>query len=1041
MRSWLLGLFLLPLIVKAQPCSNTPGMTPPTAIPVCGTSLFTQMNVSSCSAPNIPNASACPSEAVTSNNSFWYKFHCFQTGTLGFLIVPNGSADDYDWEVFDLTGHAPNDVYSFESMRVSLNLSGQTGSTGCTNTGSGNSHCGGGAAGTQYNAMPTITAGSDYLLMVTNWSNSGLGYRLNFTGGSAVITDPIPPTISNVITGCNNTSIGVTFSKDIRCSSVTASGSEFKIMPGNISPFSISSQCAAGFNSITQLTLNVPALGTGNYTLIVNDGTDFNTFDDVCGNEVTPGSQFPFSIVAQTPGVISNISFSGCVPASFDVQLSNPVLCSSISGNGSEFAITPGNPTILSVQSPDCIAGQTFTKQLHINLQNPLPYGNYQLVLQNGTDGNTLIDTCTTPMQPANVPFVINQTTAPVIRTIDFNECHPDQLSIEFDKAVACNSISATASEFVINPGNIAVTSISSNCSAGSYATQFVLQLANPLPAGNFSVVINNGSDANTISDTCFSFIAAGYSKSFVTTQAPAPVFDSVVFNKCNPASIRAYYSKPVKCSSVSADGSEYFITGAAAVTITGATTDVTCSQGYTNWIDISFSQPINVTGLFTLHNKVGTDGNGIMDTCGAVQSINETINFNAFAKPSATFNSQVQWGCINDTIVLSHPGGNGVNSWLWDFSDNSTASGQNVSHMFPVSTVTATIRLIISNNQCSDTSTVNITLDNSINADFTISSDTSCLGKPVSFTNTSTGNNLSYAWKFGDNTSFNGKDPLPHVYNANNRFDVVLIITNNHACSDTATHAVVITPMAQADFTGLRPSYCSGDNVSLSASLQGNFSSYVWDNGGGLSFTNQPTVSFVYINENNYNVTLTAQDRFCGQVQVSKPTKVFKTPVFSLGNDTTFCPGLSAIIGVQNNPAYTYLWNTGDTNPAITTGQLSRNYILTINNNGCVASDEINVKVLLTCLIKVPNAFTPNDDGLNDRLKAINADLATQFVLSVYNRFGQRVFYSTNPLKGWDGTYKGLPAETGTYVWQISYVDPVSKKLVFDKGTSILIR
>lgn len=97
--------------------------------------------------------------------------------------------------------------------------------------------------------------------------------------------------------------------------------------------------------------------------------------------------------------------------------------------------------------------------------------------------------------------------------------------------------------------------------------------------------------------------------------------------------------------------------------------------------------------------------------------------------------------------------------------------------------------------------------------------------------------------------------------------------------------------------------------------------------------------------------------------------------------------------------------------------------------------------KSFSNCLIKVPNAFTPNEDGLNDRLKAINADLATSFSLKVYNRFGELVYSSINPVEGWNGRHKGQPAEAGTYVWQLNYVDPISRKVVYEKGTTILIR
>ncbi|MBL0182547.1 MAG: hypothetical protein IPP96_09695 [Chitinophagaceae bacterium] len=234
MRSLLLIFLLLAtFIVKAQPqCSTIPGMTPQTAIAVCGTTSFNQNSVSTCLGPDISGIGACGSNN-SSENAFWYKFHCYQAGTLGFLVTPKNLSDDYDWEVFDVTGILNlNQVYTDERLMVSLNLCGSpNGVTGCSPLGTDSINCGG--ATFLYNRMATLQTGHDYMLMVNRWSNSPFGYTLDFGGGTAVITDPNVPVISSVTTvGCNTSLLKVTFSKDIVCSSVSGDGSEFSITPG-----------------------------------------------------------------------------------------------------------------------------------------------------------------------------------------------------------------------------------------------------------------------------------------------------------------------------------------------------------------------------------------------------------------------------------------------------------------------------------------------------------------------------------------------------------------------------------------------------------------------------------------------------------------------------------------------------------------------------------------------------------------------------------------------------------------------------------------
>ncbi|MEI9957191.1 MAG: hypothetical protein WDM90_13020 [Ferruginibacter sp.] len=409
--------FFIFFTAKAQPCGG-PGRTAATAEAVCGTLVFNQQFLPSCTGQgNIPNPTAGCGDIVTTDNSAWYKFHCYQTGTLGFLLTPGSLADDYDWEIMDITGRAPSDVFTSE-LRVSLNLSGQTGPTGCTVSALLDIHCGGGNAGTQFNAMPVLLTGHDYLLMVNNWSSSGTGYSLTFSG-SAKLTDQLAPTITSVSTSCDASKIQVVFSKDILCSSIAPPlGTEFTVTNGINIITGIVSQCSNGANSVTQLTINLQSpLPTGNYNLIVNTGADGNTFLDVCTNELVPVT-IPFYVPPINTVEVDTVTFTGCAPTALDVKLTKPVWCNSISTTASEVTIMPGNIAVASVQSA-CTGSAMYTDMLHLNLPNALPYGNYQLVIKKGIDGNTFIDTCNKEMlDGTTIPFVINQTTIAPLNTI-----------------------------------------------------------------------------------------------------------------------------------------------------------------------------------------------------------------------------------------------------------------------------------------------------------------------------------------------------------------------------------------------------------------------------------------------------------------------------------------------------------------------------------------------------------------------------------------------------------------------------------------------
>ncbi len=413
MRFFCFIILLCSFTANAQVCAG-PGFTAQSGIAVCGSLVFTQSTLASCTGPDLP-ASGCP-DAVSSSNSIWYKLHCYVSGTFGFLITPNNGGDDYDWQLMDITNRPASDVY-ITNLRMSLNLSATTGTTGISASGTSDINCAG--ATPKYNRLVNFVAGGDYLLMVTNYSNSGQGYNLTFTGGTAVLTNNAPPVVTNVSqAGCNPSQIKVDFSEDILCSSLTPLGSEFTISNGPHVITGITSACTGGSNAFTTLTLNLQSpLPPGTYTLTVNNGTDGNTLLDVCNDAMPAGVPVSFTIAPQIPPTITQVTQANCAANIIKVALSQPVQCSSISPNGSEFSIMPGLPAITSVTT-NCSGTNLSTDTIFLNLQNPLANGNYTLVANVGSDGNTFINNCNIQMVVGTDKSLITGTTlAPTVTT------------------------------------------------------------------------------------------------------------------------------------------------------------------------------------------------------------------------------------------------------------------------------------------------------------------------------------------------------------------------------------------------------------------------------------------------------------------------------------------------------------------------------------------------------------------------------------------------------------------------------------------------
>src|SRR3984893_15688158 len=178
---------LITVTANTQPCT-APGQNPSTAFPVCGTTTFQQTTVPICSthALFVPGCSGSSNANYADKNPFWYKFTCYASGTLGFLITPNDLGDDYDWQLYDITGHNANDVFTDNSLVVTGNWSGSYGLTGASSSGVNYIQCASNptAGAPKFSSMPVLQAGHEYLLLVSHFTDSQSGYSLSFGGGT-----------------------------------------------------------------------------------------------------------------------------------------------------------------------------------------------------------------------------------------------------------------------------------------------------------------------------------------------------------------------------------------------------------------------------------------------------------------------------------------------------------------------------------------------------------------------------------------------------------------------------------------------------------------------------------------------------------------------------------------------------------------------------------------------------------------------------------------------------------------------------------------
>jgi gliding motility-associated-like protein len=405
---------LIFLIAKcySQNACTTLGQTPTTAFPVCGTNVFKQETVPQCVNNTVP-ASNCG--AYPDTNPFWYQFTCFQSGTLGFAITPNNLNDDYDWQIFDITGHNPNDVYTDPSLFLVGNWSGNsslesargyTGITGTSASGKNMVECasnpqelGGNppySDASTYSKMPDIIQGHKYLLLVSHFSGDNQsGYSLSFSGGTASITDPGKPAMQTVSTNCDGQSIYLKLSKRVKCSSLSLNGSDFYISPKLVNVTSAAGgNCNASFDMDSVVIHLDKPLPPGSYSVVIQKGKDQNTLVDNCDNTIPELDSIAFTINPLAPTPMDSLSPVYCGPDTLQLVFSSSMKCNSIAADGSDFAVTGAAPVkVLKAFGASCTNG--LSGIIKVVLSKPiLTDGSYNIVLQKGSDGNTLLNEC-----------------------------------------------------------------------------------------------------------------------------------------------------------------------------------------------------------------------------------------------------------------------------------------------------------------------------------------------------------------------------------------------------------------------------------------------------------------------------------------------------------------------------------------------------------------------------------------------------------------------------------------------------------------------
>jgi gliding motility-associated-like protein len=204
----------------------------------------------------------------------------------------------------------------------------------------------------------------------------------------------------------------------------------------------------------------------------------------------------------------------------------------------------------------------------------------------------------------------------------------------------------------------------------------------------------------------------------------------------------------------------------------------------------------------------------------------------------------------------------------------------------------------------------------------------------------------------------------------------------------------------------------------------------------------------YAYQTSGNFTVTLSATPSNCPQLaDTSKKAIVIEAPIKGINYGIVDAKSKVAYSLKARDIGTTYLWSpstglSSTTIPNPTTLLTSQQfYTIRISNAaGCVTNDSIQVRVFNEYTVFVPSGFSPDGDGINEKLSPLLAGIKELKSFRVYNRWGQLLYQSSDKNAGWNGTFNGKLQLSETYVWVVEAVDQDGKNIL-KTGKTTLIR
>jgi gliding motility-associated-like protein len=511
---------------------------------------------------------------------------------------------------------------------------------------------------------------------------------------------------------------------------------------------------------------------------------------------------------------------------------------------------------------------------------------------------------------------------------------------------------------------------------------------------GSFSASTTGGTSpynyslVNSSSITVDTYNNIAGSQSFTGLPAGTYTLNVTDHNGC-PGTVSVTITQP--SSSVSAS-----ITGSTppSCDVSNGSATVTGSGGTGSYTYLWSTSPTHQTTPTASNLLAGVYTVTVTDVNGCTASATVTLtNPNAPVLSTTTVNATC--GMSNGSAMVTATGGTAPYTYLWSTSPAQTTS--TAGNLAPGTYyVTVTDRV-----SCTSIDTA-IVIDTSSFSAHAGPNQSICKGE--SATLTATGGTI-YQWSTAaSSATINVTPSVTTMYT---------VTVSNSYCTATANVTVTVNAIPVAVITG-DTLICQGTPIILTAS---GGTSYVWSNSDTIA-----AITVSPLGPTTYNVTVTSAG--CSST-ASISLNLLTPPTANAGHDTTINIGGS--VQLHGSGGVSFSWSPDGTLSCSTCADpmasplSTMSYILVVTGaNGCKSSDTVTVTVEVNCGdVFVPNAFSPNNDGKNE-LECVYGNCIKSMEFSVYDRWGEKVFTSTDAKVCWDGTYNGKKLNTGVFVYYL---------------------